>query len=140
MEREVGRVIRIKGNKAEILLHSRTACGTCGARFACSAGAGVDRIMTITNRLNARVGDQVEIELTEKTRILSALLIFFMPLLLMVIGYFVASAIFHSQGIGILGAVLGFVISGVILWTANKMAVKNQRVNPQMKRLVHQHT
>jgi positive regulator of sigma E activity len=140
MEREVGRVIRIKGNKAEVLLHSSAACGTCGARFSCALGSGVDRIMTVPNRFHAKVGDQVEIELTEKTRILSALLIFFMPLLLMVIGYFLASDIFHSQGIGILGAVLGFVISGFILWLANKMAVKNQRVNPHMKRLIHQHT
>jgi len=95
--------------------------------------------MTVTNRFHAKVGDQVEIELTEKTRILSALLVFFMPLVLIVAGYFLGTGIFHTQGSGILGAVLGFIISGVILWMVNKIAIKNQRVNPHMKRLLHQH-
>ena len=139
MEREVGKVIRIKGDKAEVLLHSSAACGTCGARFSCALGTGVDRIITVTNRFHAKVGDQVEIELTEKTRILSALLVFFMPLVLIVAGYFLGTGIFHTQGSGILGAVLGFIISGVILWMVNKIAIKNQRVNPHMKRLLHQH-
>ena len=94
MEREVGKVIRIKGDKAEVLLHSSAACGTCGARFSCALGTGVDRIMTVTNRFHAKVGDQVEIELTEKTRILSALLVFFMPLVLIVAGYFLGTGFF----------------------------------------------
>ncbi len=140
MEKEIGRVIKIKGNEAEVVLHSRTACGHCGARFACVAGDGVDRIMTVQNHLNAKVGDQIEIELSEKTRIFFALLIFFMPLVFILVGYYLATGLFHTEGSGIWGAVLGFIGSGFILWIANKIAVKNQRINPHMKRLLHQHS
>lgn len=140
MEKEVGRVIKTRGNEAEVLLHSRSACDRCGARFACVAGEGVERIMTVQNHLNAKVGDRVEIELSEKTRIFSALLIFFMPLVFILVGYYLATGLFHTEGSGILGAILGFIGSGFILWIVNKIAVKNQRVNPHMKKLLHRYS
>jgi len=124
MEREVGKVIRVKGDNAEVLLHSSAACGTCGARFSCALGTGIDRIMTVRNRFHAKVGDQVEIELTEKTRILSALLVFFMPLVLIVAGYFLGTGFFHSQGRGILGAILGFILAGLSCGWLIKLPLK----------------
>jgi positive regulator of sigma E activity len=54
MEKEVGRVIKIKGNEAEVVLHSRTACGHCGARFACVAGAILMSLSTVIVAINAR--------------------------------------------------------------------------------------
>jgi sigma-E factor negative regulatory protein RseC len=137
MEKEIGNVVKIEGDKADVLLHSREVCGHCGARFSCVAGSGVDRIMTVSNRLNASVGDKVEIEISEKTKVLSAFLLFFMPLLLIIVGYYLANIFSHSEESGILGAVIGFFLSGFILWIVNKIIVRDQRARPHMKRLIH---
>jgi positive regulator of sigma E activity len=53
MEKEVGRVIKIKGNEAKVVLHSRSACGHCGARFACVAGV-LGTIMILLRDKNSR--------------------------------------------------------------------------------------
>lgn len=139
MEKEKGHVIKTEGNKADILLHSKEVCGHCGARFSCADESGVQRVMTLQNRLDAKVGDQVEIVLSEKNKIYSALLIFLMPLVFIFVGYYLTTSVFHIETTGIWGAVLGFLTSGVILWVVNKIVVKNQSVTPQMKRLIYQH-
>ncbi|UCF65380.1 MAG: SoxR reducing system RseC family protein [bacterium] len=84
MEKEMGQVIRIEEEKADILLHSGEVCSHCSVLFSCTTAASADRIMTFENSLNARLDDRVEIELSEKTRIYSALLIFFMPSLFII--------------------------------------------------------
>jgi sigma-E factor negative regulatory protein RseC len=87
MEIEIGRVKELRGDKAVLYLHSHSKCHHCGAKMICGAGNGVTRELTIPNSLSAKVGDQVKISYQESSRILSAFLIFIVPILLLIAGY-----------------------------------------------------
>ena len=82
-----GIITSIDGNKARVRVASPAECGGCSSHGNCSAvGSGVREIIAI-NECGAQVSDHVEFESDSVKVIVSALLIWIVPILSMIVGY-----------------------------------------------------
>ena len=58
---DTGRITKIDDNFATIAIDSTDDCKDCGIRFLCSPGSDKDKIITLENTIEAKVGDRVAI-------------------------------------------------------------------------------
>jgi positive regulator of sigma E activity len=84
--KETGKVVERKGDRIKVELPTRTACHTCSAGLFCRP-RGDSRHVWVKDSSGARVGDTVDLELSEGRSILLSFLLFIVPLLLLVIVY-----------------------------------------------------
>ena len=133
MEVETGFVINLKGRMAVVQLESGDQCAVCGSKASCDAKGLNTRQITISNPIDAEVGDKVQISYHSKTRFLSGLLIFIFPVILGFTGYFFAHSRYGSEGAGIIGTFTGFVLAFVIIWAVNWLLERKQYVPTILK-------
>lgn len=127
--RESGIVIKIDGKIATVELPKSEACERCRA---CSLGAGGMMCIEVENRPGAKVGDRVEIEISEGFVVRSLLLIYIGPVAALFIGYFLGALI--SEGIGIALALIFVVLYLLILRLSDKMlAAQGKRASRIVK-------
>jgi positive regulator of sigma E activity len=115
---ERGVVIKNDLNGIDVRMHPSSACKSCGA---CFVNEGEIQVLRINQILDVCEGDSVEIEVKPSFAIKSALLIFFLPLLMMLFGYFLFQNFLNFTNIfniykGIIGAFLGLILSFVGLY------------------------
>lgn len=104
-----GRVIKIKGNLAEVEFAASSACAGCGA---CHAGSGGKMTVEAENTVGAGLGDGVEVEVCEAIAALFPLIGFGIPLGFFFLGLVLGSLVSENAGI-IAGAVflgIGFLV------------------------------
>ncbi|HDL19514.1 MAG TPA: hypothetical protein ENH29_10700 [Bacteroidetes bacterium] len=135
MEIETGWVKELQNGNAVLRLQTNSKCSHCGAKMACGAGNGVTRELAIPNSLLANVGDQVEISYRESSRILSAFLIFIVPIILLIAGYVFGFNRSQSESVGVLWALIGLALGFLILWFVNKIFGEKRAFVPQMIRI-----
>jgi positive regulator of sigma E activity len=126
-EAETGIVVETRGDTAIVQVEPRAQCAHCAARLPCySMGPGVRRIH-VENTVHARVGDRVQIDCPPQSRVLSAFLLFFFPIVLALVGYFVGFAVRPTEGSGVLGTFVGFILAFAIVWLLNPLLKRRQR-------------
>ncbi|MEJ2635260.1 MAG: SoxR reducing system RseC family protein [Calditrichia bacterium] len=136
METEIGRVKAVQGNDAVISLQSNSRCGACSAKFSCALGEAMSREITIPNTLHCSVGNKVEISYKSSSKILSTFVIFLLPIVLLLAGYFLGSYEFDTQNMGILGSVAGLIAGAILLWVLNRFLPRTNTFKPQMIRKI----
>jgi len=78
--KEIGLVVSTSGERAQVQVKRKAQCDKCGM---CIFPKGADTIdFDCINKVDAKIGDTVEIQKEEKNKILSYILIFLVPLLL----------------------------------------------------------
>ena len=137
MEIEQGKIIRIAEGKATIQMEASSECKTCGARHACCSFGGDNarhiEIPISDNPQNLQEGENVTIRFEPQTRIFSAFLVFIVPIILLIAGYYVGMKIFATEGKAILTAFGGLLLSFVMIWGLNKIFMKEQRFIPTIQ-------
>ena len=135
-----GTVTAIDGAYAVVKVRRRAMCdgcphdpkdpNACGHTCAMSSLLGDRKDMTVRvkNTENAAEGDTVVLESAERTVLLSAFLFFILPLILAVAGYFIAGAIFSTDGARWIGALVGFVLAYVFGAVAERRARKSDTI------------
>lgn len=104
----------VSGETAQVQYHRPTAChGDCSK---CAGGCGAmaaqeEIVVTAQNLIGAKVGDTVYIEGETKKVAWAILLVYVMPVVLFLIGYFLGQRWGHGNLIGILGFFLGLVLA-----------------------------
>ncbi len=131
---QVGIVKEIKGNDAVLEVRRASACGAnCGG---CSSSCEVaPHFITINNKLNAKLGDIVEIKGETKKILKYTFIIYIVPLVFLIIGIALGNEYFQSNGyenyellsfaVGILALVISFVVLRII---DNSVAKKGEKV------------
>ena len=116
---ETGTIISTDGNKAVIQLDRGDKCDGCNV---CHAFGENKMQLEASNNINAKVGDWVHVVVEPKQVVKSSLLIFMFPLLMMLIGYFVAVRFIppFTEGIGIVGAFGGLALAFVFIKITDK--------------------
>lgn len=124
------RVTAIDGKYATVEVQRTSACEGChkatdGGCSVCSM-LGSDRKMAARarNTVGAAVGDIVMIESKTSRMLWYALLVFILPIVLCIAGWFIASAITESQGLRVLGAAIGFVATFIGVFVYSKIIQK----------------
>mgnify|MGYP002577944603 CR=1 FL=1 len=104
----------VSGETAQVQYHRPTAChGDCSK---CAGGCGTmaaqeEIVVTAQNLIGAKVGDTVYIEGETKKVAWAILLVYVMPVVLFLIGYFLGQQWDRGNLIGILGFFLGLVLA-----------------------------
>lgn len=102
----------LSGDTATVKLKRSSACGdNCGS---CS-GCNNFRTVNAQNTANAKVGDLVEISMPSKTVLSAAVLVYVLPIVILVTGYFIGANVWNTEQSGILLGLCAMVISYVVI-------------------------
>ena len=85
-----GVVLSLDGNRAKIRVTIDTECMECPSKSHCHGGGLREREIVVINDYGARVSDTVVFDADTGNMILSAALIWILPLISMIVGYIVA--------------------------------------------------
>ena len=105
---------RLANNMAEVVVTRSTACGSnCGNCESCIFQSEIKTVAR--NLINAGPGQRVIIE-SKSSRIYgAALMVYILPMVLALAGYFIAYALGAAEGLCILCSFLGLGLGAVIL-------------------------
>jgi sigma-E factor negative regulatory protein RseC len=147
MESEA-RVVSVDGTDALVeLVHPNGGCGRCHEAGGCGAGASVlgqmlgPRCATyrVSNSIQALPGERVLVRMGGQEILRVALAVYLLPVVLVVAGAYLAMAVSVApgDGVGIIGAVTGFVvgIGAVIAFQARENRLN--RLRPVLVRIPH---
>ena len=118
---ERGIVTSLNGDLVVVSLQRRDTCHACSVRTVCGTSAigkflgQKHNSVTIQNSIGAQPGDQVVITIPEKGLLISALLVYVLPLLAMLIGAMIMGAWFDSEFAATLGGVSGLLAGFVVV-------------------------
>ncbi|HEX9970584.1 MAG TPA: SoxR reducing system RseC family protein [bacterium] len=136
MENEVGTIVKIKQGKMLIELNSGGQCNLCGAAEACVPVNDAGRKITLPySNTNLKVGNKVRIIIKPKIRIISAVMVFVIPILFLIIGYFIGIKIFETENLAIVFSFVGLLLSFGLLWMINKIISNGQNFIPAIVEL-----
>jgi len=134
--------VDISGDLATVVIQPQGACGHCAAQSACSPSGDKiygDKIYTeAINEHGARIGDTVRMEMNPATAILSAFLIFFLPIVAFGIGFAVLSLITQNDNMKVLGGIGFSVVYFLFLRKLNKKLSKGRKFKPIVTEIVKQ--
>ncbi|MEE4310323.1 MAG: SoxR reducing system RseC family protein [candidate division KSB1 bacterium] len=140
MERERGKVVKISRGKAIIQMETCSECQTCGAKHACmslSDNSARQIEVPVKNRFTQlEEGDHVELSFEPGSRILSAFLVFIVPILFMIAGYYVGFNVTHSEGRSILASFAGLIIAFALIKLLNKFIIKDNSFMPTIVKVL----
>ena len=128
---------------AMVITEKGDACSNCESAQFCHSLADCSRMETrVLNRANARAGDRVTISLSSSSVFKSALILYILPTLSLIIGAISGSGLHNDIGIGetgaaiffgFIGLVLGFTIAGLI----SKRQTADSKLTPVITRIIH---
>jgi len=116
---KTGKVIKVNKSSAKVFIPKDTSCDGCPSCSACTAKG---QTVLVSNELNAKEGDFVQIDEGNGPSISFAALAFLCPVLLPVIFYLALSKI--SDFLAIAGVFVALIIWAITLFYAKKK-VKN---------------
>lgn len=90
-----GIVKKLHTNTAEVEIHRSAACGESCA--ACGLCPGKTAVVAAANEIRADVGDSVTIDMADKKVLGAAFLVYIVPLIALIAGYFIGYAVFKSE-------------------------------------------
>jgi sigma-E factor negative regulatory protein RseC len=91
--REEGIVESISQGKAVVRIQKGGQCASCSSREGCGVSGGGDMQIDVANELGAKVGDRVEISLPSRSLMKLAFLIYFLPVLALILGAYLGDLI-----------------------------------------------
>ncbi|MFO7739247.1 MAG: SoxR reducing system RseC family protein [Desulfatiglandaceae bacterium] len=100
MVTEEGIVEKVLLHKAMVRVEKRSACAHCESRGVCHVGEGNAMVIEVPNDLQAKVDDRVEISVPTSSLVKLSLLVYFFPILGLIVGAFAGNAwasSFHVQ-------------------------------------------
>lgn len=113
MVTEIATVVAVEKNYADVECVSKSACNHCQAASSCGNSSVAKAFGPRQHRFRVRltepvaVGQKIKVGLPSKSLIRSALLVYLVPLLLMLVGAIGANLLGSGDGGTLLGAVLG---------------------------------
>lgn len=128
---------------AMVVTERDDACSNCESAQFCHSLADCSRMETrVLNRANAEVGDRIVISLSSKSVFKSAMILYILPTVSLLLSAIGGSGLHQQLGIGETGAailfgfgglILGFTIAGLI----SKRQTANSRLTPVITRIVN---
>jgi len=120
--KEIGKVERIEDRWIELRIPVAEGCLVCHSKMSCSFHGPESAYghIKIPFQPGIEVGDKVTFETQESAQNISALIIFGLPILLILAGYFVTTHYLRIPHAEVWGVIGGFVIYGLLLILFNK--------------------
>ena len=103
----------VKENVAEVSLLRQMNCKNCDSCNGCSQKPQTELLALASNQIGAKIGDVVEVESAVGSSMGIAVIVYVIPCVFLLLGYFLGQAIGFSEmasvGIGALGILVGFI-------------------------------
>ncbi|MCW9732715.1 SoxR reducing system RseC family protein [Avibacterium sp. 20-15] len=97
-------VISYQSGIAQVKCQSQSACGSCAAKSACGSaalaelnGVGTAHIFEVETITPLNIGQIIEIGLSERSLIHSSLLVYFFPLIILVLSALIADTLWRTE-------------------------------------------
>lgn len=148
MIEEQATVIAIEGDDVLLQTQRKSACQSCSVNKGCGTSVLAKVVgqrssqIRVGNTLHARLGDTVLLGVKENALVQGSLLIYAMPLIVMLVMAVIGERWamlndLNSELIAIVSAILGFIISMVVIrWAVSRFGFK-QRLQPEMLRIIN---
>lgn len=127
---ETGRVVAIESNGLWVETIQRSTCGSCAAQKGCGQSllarlAGHSSYLWVLlegrDPAHYRLGDEIQLGIPEDVVVKGSLFVYLLPLLFMVLGSGLADYWFASDGLSVLGALIGLLLGGLLVrWRARQ--------------------
>lgn len=116
MHAEKGVVQSIEDGWARVLARRKAACEDCGLKGSCNMIQGGDRMLVkAKNTARARIGDEVELYLSTKTKLKGLFILYMFPVLGLLVGAFSSNSLSGFLGFNQNAGMVLFTLSGLIL-------------------------
>ena len=112
-------------------------CGNCTQEKICNPFGSNKKVIELNNTINGHIGDIVIIEIIEKNRFLTTLLVFGLPTLLFVIGVICGQKI-GGDKLAAIFAGAGLLIAFIIIKIVNNVLIKKGTDLVKIKENIHQ--
>lgn len=110
-----GRVVRVEGDIVEIAVPRSERCKSCGI---CPIASDGTILLKVKLDGQVKVGDEVKVMTKDRYVILSAFIVYIIPVIALIIGYFLGDSLFSSEplkiGFGFLFMGISFLINRII--------------------------
>lgn len=142
--REIGKVIDCNNNIAKVKVTKHSACSKCDRECPLSNSDQHEQkemIFKVKDKIGANKGDKVSIELENKNLVFSSLLMYLMPILNMIIGYFfgkwfgIQYNVLNAEFAGVLGTVLFLGLSYFLLKIINSKLKNSNSIDPKLVKI-----
>jgi len=146
MLREIGIVSEIVGDQAIVHTQSQLACSSCHQVETCGNGiiekyfSGKFFSTQLSNHINAKVGDQVEIQVPKSSVTKASAIVYLIPLIGLISSALIASFIFQDEKIVIFLALSGLILSLFVTKFYNSKMSNNELYSPKMVSVVSAHS
>ncbi len=133
MIESIATVVAVRDNLAQVECRRKSACGHCQQQESCGVGAvakampGRPQLLEVALTSPVNVGQQIRIGIPERSLVTSALLVYMVPLLFLLLGAVAGKLVSASWHIGeepaeVVGALLGGLIGfGLARWGARRL-------------------
>ncbi|WP_386695572.1 SoxR reducing system RseC family protein [Lonepinella sp. MS14435] len=136
-------VIDYQAGVATVKCQSQSACGSCSAQSACGTSALAEltgkvgeHIFTLDTITPLRIGQTVEIGLEERSLLFSALLLYLVPLLTILVTTFIGEKLFQQELIHAIFIFFCTALSLVVIRFYAKKLQKKSAFKPILLRVV----
>ncbi len=122
MVKETGKVSDIKNGWMDIKIPTGSGCNLCQSKTSCSfhGPESAYRHVKMPYQSGIETGDKIILDTPESAQNISALIIFGLPILLILAGYFIATQFLNIPHAEIWGVIGGFVAYGIVLIITNR--------------------
>ncbi|WP_026886080.1 SoxR reducing system RseC family protein [Clostridium beijerinckii] len=136
MKTEQGLVIEVVGNSARIKVGRHSDCKNCGA---CPGSESL--ILEANNKIGAKPGQRVILEIKETNVLRAAFIVFILPLIALFIGVMLGGIIGQYIGVNkfmfqVIGGVVIFALSIVVVKYFDKASAANEKSKPVIIRIL----
>jgi sigma-E factor negative regulatory protein RseC len=125
---DTGIITKIENNFATITIDSTDDCKNCGIRFLCSPGSHKEKIITLENTIDAKIGDRVAISEASNILLKLSFLQYGLPLIGFLLGIIFGTQVkIQWQPIELyqfLCGLLGLGLAGIISYMIIKRMAK----------------
>jgi len=105
---EEGIVASVKDEITEVQIISHSECCSCSAKAVCSP----NKIVHTSNKINAKVGDKVQIKISGDSLLKTSMILYGLPLFFLISGILIGTYLFRNySSYELISVVLGFVIT-----------------------------
>lgn len=142
---ELGQVLKNKGKEAVIKIERQSLCSKCTnkCQLAVENNHETDEIeVTVNNSIGAEIGEMVKLEMGEQPLVIASLIIYILPLISLILGYFAGQFFIQTvgytptEGAGIIGSLIFLTISFLLTKSIDKLLGKKKEYNPEIKEII----
>jgi positive regulator of sigma E activity len=114
---EIGKVLKIEEDKAEVALEASEHCRKCGV---CMLDSHGQRTLKVYNTAEAEVGDRVEVSIPKGVVSKCSYFIFIFPIISFLLGYLLLGWLSNNEVVGATGGGIAFILTFYAFWFYDK--------------------